>query len=123
MDERERDQFVKEAVKSAYRMELFEAVGGGRAAMSDTAEHAQQTKELEQAKVEAEKLVRHPSVLERLCPALKSVSSDLGTVATTAASVLLPMSVGPQAVFTITPLVVGAVAVIAVRAGVSGLCP
>jgi len=123
MTELEQEHFTREAVKAAYRIQLFEEAGGARAALSETPEEAQRTKELIQAQEEAEKLVRHPKVLDRLCPALKSVSGDLETVAKAAAAAVLPISIGPHAIVSVTPLVVGAIAVIAVRAGVSALCP
>jgi hypothetical protein len=123
MTDLEQEHFTREAVKAAYRIQLFDEAGGARAALSDTPEQVQRTEELTRAQAEAQRLIRHPSVIERLCPALKSVSGDLGKVAATTASVILPLSIGPQAIFSVTPLVVGAVAVIVVRAGVSALCP
>jgi hypothetical protein len=120
-------RFQEDVVAAALRIELAEALGTGRAALDfptgsgDTA--AVSVAELAKAKRDAEVLIRQGSVLERLCPTLRTVSGDLGAVAKAITPILLPLAIGPQAVIPLTPLAFGAVAVVVVRAGVSAICP
>ena len=78
--------------------------------------------EVAKATRDAEHLIKQQGVLERLCPALRTVSGDLGAVAKAITPALLPLAIGPQAVLSITPLAFGALAVVVVRAEVRALC-
>jgi hypothetical protein len=127
MESLDQQRFTLDVIRDANRIEFIDVLGDAREALSFGGGVAQpgdtERAELQRAKIEAESLVRSPTILQRLCPALRSVSTDLDTVAGTVASVLLPLAVGPQALVPLSSLVFGAVAVIAVRAGVRTICP
>ena len=127
MEQLDEIRFQEDVVAAALRIELAEELGTGRAALDfptgsgDTA--AASVAELAKAKRDAEVLIKQESVLDRLCPTLRTVSGDLGTVAKAITPILLPLAIGPQAVIPLTPLAFGALAVMVVRAGVSAICP
>jgi hypothetical protein len=119
--------FQKDVVAAALQIELDEALGAGRAALDfptgsgDTA--AVSAADIDKAKQHAEALIKQESVLERLCPTLRTVSGDLGAVAKVITPTLLPLAIGPHALIPLTPLAFGALAFVVVRAGVSAICP
>jgi hypothetical protein len=119
-------RFEQEVMEAAYRIELVDALGGARQAQSFPTGRGESTavpsEEIERAKAHAEDLIKQPTVIERLCPALKAVSDDLGEVAKIVAAAMIPLALGPQAILPLTPLAFGALAVIVVRVGVRSLC-
>lgn len=119
-------RFAEEVVQAAYKIEFADALGGAREAqlfpIGRGESAAVSPEEIERAKAHAEDLIKQPTVIQRLCPALKSVSDDLGEVAKIVAATMLPLALGPQAILPITPLAFGALSVVVVRAGVRSLC-
>ncbi len=127
MENVDQKRFTEEVAEAAYQIELMDVLGDAREAQSFPIGHGKSTKvsskEIELAKAHAEDLIKQPTVIERLCPALKSVSDDLGDVAKVVVPVMIPLALGPQALIPLTPLAFGALAVVIVRAGVRSLCP
>jgi len=126
MENLDQQRFADEVVEVAQRIELMDALGGGRAALPFPAgrdESASLSPEaIADAKAHAEKLITQPTVIERLCPALKSVSGDLAEVAKVVTAAMLPLALGPQAMLPLTALAFGALAFVVVRAGVQFVC-
>jgi hypothetical protein len=120
-------RFAEEVVEAAYQIELMDALGGAREAQSFPTGRDESAslfpEEIARAKAHAEELIKQHPVLDRLCPAMKSVSGDLAEVAKTVAAAMLPLSLGPQAILPLTPLVFGALAVVVFRVGVRTVCP
>jgi hypothetical protein len=127
MDDPEQNKFIDDVVAAALQIQLVDALGGARAADRFPGgvrpPGAASPTEIERAKDEAEALIRNPTVLERLCPALRSVSDDLEEIAKCVAKVMLPLSFGPQGIISLKVMVCGGMAVILVRAGVKTVCP
>jgi len=127
MEQLDRARFQEDVAAAALQIELAHALGTGRAAVdfpigggnTGTVSAA----EVAKATRDAEHLIKQQGVLERLCPALRTVSGDLGAVAKAITPALLPLAIGPQAILSLTPLAFGALAVVVVRAGVRALCP
>ncbi|MFI5891651.1 hypothetical protein ACIA5D_16220 [Actinoplanes sp. NPDC051513] len=120
------DQFTKDVVQSAYRIELADALGGAREAITFPGRDREVVvtpDEVAEAKRNAEELISRPSVRDRLCPQLKAVSDDLGDVAKGVVGAMIPLAIGPQAVMPLSAVAFGALAVIVLRAGVKTLCP
>src|SRR5215472_13354355 len=78
IDDVEQNKFIDDVVAAALQIQLVDALGGARRAFSfpggDRPSSAASPAEIERAKEEAEVLIRNPTVLECLCPALRSVS-------------------------------------------------
>ncbi len=114
--------FLDEVVAAAERIELADALGDARRAQ-DFGHAAPADPDIAEAKAAAERLRRDPGVINRICPALRSVSDDLGTIAKTLGTALLPLALTPAAVVPVSALAMGALAVIVARAGVNAICP
>jgi hypothetical protein len=125
--ENSQSEFLDEVVEAAWKIELSDALGVAKEAQSfpiGRGKHAEvPSEEIERAKAHAQDLIKQPSVIERLCPALRYASDELGEVAKIVGAAMIPLTVGPQAVLPLTPLAFGALAVVVVRAGVRSLCP
>src|SRR6266478_2343254 len=97
MESLDQHRFTLDVIRDANRIELIDVLGDAREAQSFGGGVAQpgdtERAEIQRAKIEAERLVRSPTILQRLCPALRSVSTDLDTVAGRVATVLLPLAV------------------------------
>jgi hypothetical protein len=79
--------------------------------------------ESQEARDKALLLSKDTTVLKHLCPALKSASGDLESIAKAAGTVLFPLSLTPTAPVSMSALAIGALAVLVARAGVEALCP
>jgi hypothetical protein len=113
--------FVADVVAAAERAELDEALGGARRAQDFGATKADA--DLSGARAAADRLARDPGIHARICPALRSASDDLGTIAKTIGTALFPLALTPSAVVPISTLALGALAVLIARAGISAFCP
>ncbi len=119
------DQFAQEVVQAAYRIELADALGEAREALSFPGRGRSVTvapEEVERAKEDAKLLIKQPGVIERLCPALQSVSDDISDIAKGVVGAMIPLAMGPQAVIPLTSVAFGALAVVIFRMGIRSLC-
>ena len=117
----DQERFIADVVESADRIQFEDMLQGGRHALNFGGA-AKVDGETEKARDEAAALAKNPTVLDHLCPALNSVSSDLGSVSKTVGAVLLPLALVPGAAIPLSALAFGALAVIITRAGVAGVC-
>lgn len=118
----EQEAFIDRVVADAEQIELADTIGSSRRA-HDFGEANAADAEIALARAEAERLIQEPTVLDRLCPALRSVSDDLSTIAKTVGTALLPLALTPAAIVPLSTLVMGAVAVVVARAGIAKICP
>lgn len=120
-------QFTRDVVSLAIQMEVADALHGGRLAIPPaTGSELPQpiTKgDVDIAVAESQALLQQPSIKERLCPALRSVSDDIRDVAKIVSAAMLPLALVPGSVIPLSPLVFAAVALVIVRAGVNSICP
>lgn len=122
MQEQDQERFISQVVADAEEIELLDTLGGSRRA-HDFGTGATEDARIAAARQEADRLVADPGVLARLCPALRSTSEDIGSVAKTVGTALLPLALTPAAVVPLSSLVMGAVAVVVLRAGIATICP
>ncbi len=77
----------------------------------------------QEARDQALLLSQDATVLQHICPALKSASGDLESIAKIVGGALFPLSLTPAAPVSMSALAIGALAVLTARAGVAALCP
>ncbi len=128
MQPHEQSKFVDDVVNAAERIDLEDMLAGSMRAQDFSLDGADSAPavdpEIQDAKRQAAQLVHNPTVRERLCPALSSVSDDVGSIAKVVGPALLPLALtGPGAIVPLSSLVFGAIAVVVARAGVAAVCP
>ena len=68
--------------------------------------------EFDDAIEKSAELVKKKSVIEKICPALKSISGDLKEVAKVVTASLLPLSMIANPIVPLSPLIYGGISVI-----------
>jgi len=128
MEAQEQSRFVDDVVNAAERIDLEDSLASSMRAQDFSFGEGNSAPavdpEIQDAKRQAAQLVHEPTVRERLCPALSSVSDDVGSIAKVVGPALLPLALtGAGAVVPLSSLVFGAIAVVIARAGVAAICP
>lgn len=70
----------------------------------------------------SQEVVQKNEVMDKLCPALKSISDDLKEISKVVVGVLLPLSLAPNLLIPLNPIIYSGIALIVFRAGVSSIC-
>jgi hypothetical protein len=122
MNSDQQARFIDDVVAAAYRLQEADMLGQSFGALPSGAPGPSPA-EVEAAKQQAEALIRHQSFRDRICPALRSASDDVGEIAKIATPILLTASLGPQAPVSLSVLGCAAVAFVVARAGVAAVCP
>jgi hypothetical protein len=128
MDTFDESKFNQEVVNLALQMQLSEVLEAGKLAIpllvkSSDIQAPVKKEDIDLAITESNALLAQPSVRDRLCPALKSVSDDIREVAKVVSAAMLPLALIPGSVIPLSPLVFAAFAVVIVRAGIKSICP
>ena len=121
MQEQERSEFLNNVVAAADRIEYEDMMVSSRRAQ-DFGGPPMVDDESAEARAKAASLLREKTVLDTLCPALRSVSDDLSSIAKVVGGSMLTLALSPAAAIPVSALVFGAIAVMIARAGVSSLC-
>ncbi len=117
-------KFEKDVTKSALRIFSLEALQTGRFAIPNPEELSKSSEQQDAlALLESKKLLESDVILKRLCPALKTISSDLKEVSKIVTTALIPLAFLPVPLIALSPIIFGGIAVIIVRAGINSFCP
>ena len=122
MEDVQREKFLQDVVSGAAQIDYEDMLLSSRPAQNFGGPPVVDDKSQE-ARNQALLLSKDATVLQHLCPALKSASGDLESIAKAAGIVLFPLSLTPTAPVSMSALAIGALAVLVARAGVAALCP
>lgn len=121
MEDVQREKFLQEVVNAASQIDYEDMLLSSRPAQNFGGPPVVDDKSQE-ARNQALLLSKDTTVLQHLCPALKSASGDLESIAKVTGTALFTMSLTPTAPVSMSALAIGALAVLVVRAGVAALC-
>lgn len=121
MEDVQREKFLQEVVNAASQIDYEDMLLSSRPAQNFGGPPVVDDKSQE-ARHQALLLSKDATVLQHLCPALKSASGDLESIAKVTGTALFTMSLTPTAPVSMSALAIGALAVLVVRAGVAALC-
>ena len=122
MGDLQRNKFLQDVVDGAAQIDYEDMLLSSMPAQNFGGPPVLDEKSRE-ARNQALLLSKETTVLQHLCPALKSASGDLESIAKAAGTVLFPLSLSPAAPVSMSALAIGALCVLAARAGVAALCP
>ena len=122
MNDEQKRQFIADVVSAAEQVDYEDMLLSSRSAQ-DFGGPPIVDEQSREARTQAEALSKNAVVLQHLCPALKTASSDLQSIAKVAGTALLTLAFTPTAPVSLSTLAIGALAVMIARAGVAALCP
>jgi hypothetical protein len=121
MEEVQREKFLQEVMDAATQIDYEDMLLSSRPAQNFGGPPVVD-EQSQQAREQALLIAKDTHVLQQLCPALKSASGDLESIAKVTGTVLFTLSLSPTAPISMSALAIGALAVLVVRAGVASLC-
>jgi hypothetical protein len=134
MDKGTLEVFTDEVIKTTFYLHFMQSKQSGNFLVPDEKLEFASSKEVSETNIK-EKLIDFNNLLKRcksylsdekiillLCPALKSISSDLKEISKIVVAVLFPLSISKEHIIPLDSLVYSGISLIIFNAGISSVC-
>jgi hypothetical protein len=120
----QQDAFIAQAEDIAVLLYAQEVLSSGRPALPPDAEVIPGIKadDVNTAMERSTSLLGRADIRQRICPGLLSINDDIKEICKVVGAVLFPLSLVPASTIPLSPLVVAAIAVMVLRAGIKTIC-
>jgi hypothetical protein len=120
----EENEFIGKVEEIALILYARDVLRGGKAALPSNTEVIPGVKaeDVSAAMEQSRWLLAKTEIRNRICPGLLSVSDDIKEVSKVVGAAMFPLSLIPASTIPLTPLVVAAIAIVILRAGIQTVC-